>query len=169
MSDSISKRLKRDRELNALAADHASLADSLASARAHYGDDWDPDSMLARRLRATIYAEQFLQDLADARAELGDPLPEDLQASYFDVTRDELAEHCGPGWKEFQWAEARKDMKPKAGPQGAAGLIARWSVRTGAFGELGQDWHAAAKRFRTAVSEARRHLKRTREKKITVR
>jgi len=164
MAISIVERLKRLREIEGLARDSPSFAEWLATVREHYGEDWDPESLLARRVRAVRYTELFLEDLADARATLGGAVPEALTAHYFDETRDVLAAHCDPAFVGFAFDEARKDLHAKAGPMGAAGLIARWSVRRGAFGELGQDWHAAANRFRNAVADVRRRRTRTRAK-----
>jgi hypothetical protein len=163
VSTSTARRLKHAEALAEQAALDPSFADRLREVRSEYGDDWYPGSVLAKRLRAMRYAEcvlGYVQDAADFRDDLA-TLP--AAADYFAEVRELLATHCDPAYAELTFEQALGLLKPRRGPQGAAGVIARWTLATGAFGESeSSDPAAVAKRFRGAARDARRPEHRAR-------
>jgi hypothetical protein len=149
VSTSIVRRLKLAQDAAEQAAVDPTLASWLQAIKTAYGDDWDPGSVLARRLRAVRYAEAFLNDVRESGT---DALP-----TSFPWVRDLLATHCDPAFAELTPEQTLDLLKPQRGPDGPAGLIARWTLATGAFGTSeGGDLNAEAKRFRGAVRDARR-------------
>jgi hypothetical protein len=147
MNDSITLRASLDRR----AGRDPIFAAELRAVRDRFGESWDPLSVLARRFRAVRYAEWLLDYEHDGGTLAGG----------YETGRSSLAQHCDPAFAGLPLERAAEWMRPRRGPAGAAGVIARWATEVGAFGAT--DTTLEAKRFRQAVrdvSPARRRRSR---------
>src|SRR6478736_753434 len=134
-------------------------ADLRKALHARLGADWDPDSLTAQRMRAVRLGEAFWQYVHDTGASDANALrPILLKTGYFETIRAELAGNCDPRFGDLTSEQALASLWGRRGPDGAVGLIARWSVEVGAFDE--KNVATAASHLSGAGRDARRRKDR---------
>jgi hypothetical protein len=99
-----------------------------------------------------------------AESALSDEPPDPSECEEnFDAVRKMLVQDCDAAFAALTFETAWGQLKPRAGPDGSAGLIGRWGAAVRAFGD--SDAETATLRYRQASRDSTPERRRRTRKK----